>query len=178
MAFQRSLPYVDPRAERGPLLRGALRVMSREAAVSLEGSLLLRILTWRLVPVLMRLSGGRFALLVPLPIGVIETRDARNGRPHRRVVLYFNDGDRVVVIPSKAGRPEDPFWYRNALAEPAVRFESRPFRAKPVEDPASQKRLWDLADRFYPPSETYRRRAARSGRAIPLLRLIPQPEPS
>lgn len=123
---------------------------------------------------LMRLTGGRLAFLVPLPIGVIETRDARNGRPHRRVVLYFHDGDHVIVIPSKAGRPEDPFWYENALAEPNVRFESRPFRATSVEDSTSRKRLWDLADRFYPPSVTYRKRAARTGREIPLLQLVPQ----
>jgi deazaflavin-dependent oxidoreductase (nitroreductase family) len=155
-----------------------LHMMSKDASVALEGSLPFRILTWRLVPVLMRLTGGRFASLVPLPIGVIETRDARNGRPHRRVVLYFHDGDSVIVIPSKAGRPEDPFWYQNALADPVVHFESKSFRAEPVEDPASRKRLWGLADQFYPPSITYRRRAARTGRTIPLLQLIPQPNES
>lgn len=175
MAFQRTLPYVDPEAERGPLLRAALRMLSKDAAVSLEQSFPSR-MGWRVVPVLMRLTGGRFASLVPLPIGLIETRDARNGRPHRRVVLYFHDERHIIVIPSKAGWPEDPFWYRNALADPSVRFESKPFRAVPIDEQASRERVWGLADRFYPPSATYRTRAARNSRTIPLLQLVPQPE--
>jgi hypothetical protein len=174
MKYRRELPHVDPRAPRGPLLTMALRAMSGRATVAFEGSLFFRITAWRLVPVLMRLTGGRFAWLVPLPIGVIETRDKRNGRPHRRAVLYFHDGERVTVIPSKAGLPEDPFWYRNALGEPAVLFESRPFRAEPVEGEAERKRLWELADRFHPASVTYRERAGRSGRTIPLLQLVPR----
>lgn len=173
MAFQRKIPEVDPSRRQGPLLRAALRMLSGEAAVAFEGSLPFRIFVWRLAPVLMRLTGGRLASLLPLPVGLIETRDARNGRPHRRVVVYFHDGERIVVVPSKAGWPEDPFWYRNALADPAVGFEARPFRAEPVEDPAARQRLWDLADRFYPPSVTYRARAGRSGRTIPLLQLVP-----
>jgi deazaflavin-dependent oxidoreductase (nitroreductase family) len=154
-------------------MRAGLRLLSREFSVALEGSLPARILNWRLVPRLMRLTGGRFAALIPLPVGTIETRDARNGRPHRRVVLYFHDGERVVLMPSTAGRPEDPHWYGNALADPEVRSEAAPYRAEPVEDPAERERLWSLADRFYPPEVTYRRRAARAGRTIPLLRLVP-----
>jgi deazaflavin-dependent oxidoreductase (nitroreductase family) len=177
MPSQRALPHVDPRARRGPIMRTALRLMYSGGFAKFETSLLYRLTAWRIVPVLMRLTGGRFARLVPLPFGVIETRDARNGDPHRRAVLYFHDGDRVIVIPSKAGWPEDPFWYRNAVADPAVRFESMPFRAATVEDPGSQKRLWSLADEFYPPCRAYRERAARGGRTIPILQLIPEPGP-
>jgi deazaflavin-dependent oxidoreductase (nitroreductase family) len=150
-----------------------LRMMDRSAFAALETWLPYRLTAWRLVPVLMRLTGGRFAALVPLPFGVIETRDARNGRPHRRAVLYFHDGDRVVVIPSKAGWPENPYWYENAMAEPDVRFESKPFRAETVEDPEARKRLWSLADEFYPPSAAYRERAAGAGRTIPIVQLTP-----
>jgi hypothetical protein len=83
----------------------------------------------------MRLTGGRFASLLPMPTGVIDTRDARNGNRHRRCVLYFH-GERITVIPTK-------------------------------------RRLWATADRFFPPSVTYRRRAARTGRTIPILQLLP-----
>lgn len=176
MSFQRKPPTVDATAKRGRLLDAGLRLMGRPAMVAFETSFLFRYTAWRIVPVLMRLTGGRFAALVPLPIGVIETRDLRNGRSHRRAVLYFNDGDSVIVIASKAGWPEDPFWYRNALADPAVRFEARPFRAGPVEDAAEQARLWKLADVFHPSSVAYRERAARSGRTIPILRLVPNPD--
>jgi len=176
MSFQRTPPSVDPTAKRGRLLSAGLRFMGRPAMVAFETSVVFRYTAWRIVPVLMRLTGGRFAALVPLPIGVIETKDSRNGRPHRRAVLYFNDGDSVIVIASKAGWPEDPFWYRNALADPAVRFEARPFRAEPVEDAAEQERLWRLADVFHPSSVAYRERAARAGRTIPILRLVSDPD--
>jgi hypothetical protein len=59
------------------------------------------------------------------------------------------------------------------LKDPAVLFESQPFRAEAVTDEAVKKRLWTLADRLYPPCVTYRERAARTGRTIPILQLIP-----
>ena len=174
MPFQRPLPHVDPEAHQGRLRHVAMRLMSARLTVALEGGLAFQLTAWRLVPVLMRLSGGRFAHLLPMPVGLIETRDARNGKPHRRTVVYFHDGERVTVIPSKAGLPEDPFWYRNALADPAVRFESRSFQAEPITDEAALRRLWALADRFYPACVTYRQRAAQAGRTIPILQLIPR----
>jgi hypothetical protein len=78
---------------------------------------------------LMRLTGGRFARLFPMPTGIIDTRDARNGNRHRRCVLYFHDGERTTVIPTKGGLPSDPFWYQNALADPN-RSHSGPNRSR------------------------------------------------
>jgi len=173
MPSQRTLLYVDPKAPQKPLRRAALRLMSTRAMVALEGGLPFQLTAWRLVPRLMRLTGGRFARLLPFPAGVIDTHDPRNGNRHRRMVVYFHDGERVTIIPSKAGLPDDPFWYQNALADPAVLFESQPFRAEAVEDEATKTRLWALADRFYPPCVTYRRRAAQAGRTIPILQLVP-----
>jgi hypothetical protein len=174
MPYQRSLPHVDPDARQSLLHQAALRLMSTRAMVVLEGGLLFQLTAWRFVPILMRLTGGHFAWLLPFPAGVIGTRDARNGNWHRRMVVYFHDGERVTVIPSKAGLPDDPFWYQNALADPAVLFESQPFRAEAIEDDATRERLWALADCFYPPSVTYRQRAARTGRTIPILQLVPR----
>jgi hypothetical protein len=171
MPYQRALPYVDPEAPQSPPRRAALRLMSAPAAVALEGTLSFRLIVWRFTPTLMRLTGGHFARLLPMPIGAIDTRDARNGSRHRRCVLYFHDGERITVIPTKGGLPSDPFWYENALADPNVRFESQPFRAQPVEDEAELRRLWAIAERFFPPSVTYRQRAARTGRTIPILQL-------
>jgi deazaflavin-dependent oxidoreductase (nitroreductase family) len=174
MSFQRDLPHVDPEAERGPLVERLLRLMDRPLLASFETSFLYRMSAWRLVPRLVRLTGGRLDRILPLPVAVIETRDSRNGRPHRRAVLYFHDGDRVILIPSKAGWHEDPYWLQNAVAEPAVGLEATPFVAEVVADPLERTRLWSLADRFYPPCAAYRDRAARFGRTIPLLRLAPK----
>ncbi|HEY2141395.1 MAG TPA: nitroreductase/quinone reductase family protein [Solirubrobacteraceae bacterium] len=142
--------------------------------VSIESSLLYQLTTWRVVPILMRLTGGRFAGLLPVPVGVLDTRNPRNGSRHRRAVVYFHDGNRVIVTPSKAGLPDHPFWYQNAVADPDVIFEAEPYRVEVVEDPASQERLWALADRVHGASAIYRERAAKFGRVIPILRLTPR----
>lgn len=174
MHFQRALPHVDPEAPQGLIHRAVGRLANTRTTVALEGSLPYKLIVWRIVPVLMRLSGGRFARLLPVPVGIIETRDARNSRRHRRAVVYFHDGDQVIVTPSKAGLPEDPFWFQNAVADPNVLFESRPYRAEVVEDRPSQDRLWALADRVHGAAVIYRERAARSGRTIPVVRLVPR----
>lgn len=174
MSYQRTLPYVDPEGPQSPFHRAVARLVNSRATVMLEGTRLYQLATWRTVPIMMRLTGGRLAHLLPVPVGIIETRDARNGRPHRRAVVYFHDGKRVTVTPSKAGLPDDPFWYQNAIADPNVLFESRPYHAEVIEDQASRERLWALADRVHGASVIYRERAARSGRTIPILQLVPR----
>ena len=171
--YQRALPYVDPEKPQGLLSRAIGHVVNTQAMVSLEGSLPYQLTTWRVVPILMRLTGGRFAGLLPVPVGVIDTQNARDGSRHRRAVVYFHDGNQVIVTPSKAGLPDHPFWFQNALADHNVLFEGQPCRAEVVEDPAEQKRLWALADRVHGASVVYRQRAAKSGRVIPILKLIP-----
>jgi deazaflavin-dependent oxidoreductase (nitroreductase family) len=171
--YQRALPYVDPEKPQGLFHRAIARLVNTRAMVSLEGSLLYQLTTWRVVPILMRLTGGRFAGLLPVPVGVIDTRDARNGSRHRRAVVYFHDGNRVIVTPSKAGLADHPYWYQNVVADPDVFFEEQPYRAEVVEDTASQVRLWALADHIHGASAIYRERAAKFGRVIPILQLTP-----
>lgn len=174
MSRPRPLPHVDPQAPQGPFQRAIMRLLATPMTTRLERSFLFRMTAWRIVPRLMRLTGGRLRAAFPFPLGVLETRDARDGRPHRRAVIYFHDGDRVTVIPSKGGMPEDPFWFQNALADPAVLLEGQPFRAEPVADQESLERLWALADQCYSPNAAYRAHAARSGRTIPILQLLPR----
>jgi deazaflavin-dependent oxidoreductase (nitroreductase family) len=175
MPVRRPLPHVEPAPPRG-VRRLLLRPMGGRAFTAVERSLPFRLVVWRLAPRLMRLTGGRLATLLPFPAEVIETRDPRNGRPHRRVVVYFHDGDRVIVAASKGGMPGDPHWYRNAIADPEVRFAGRAHRARPVAGDAELARLWTLADRVYPPHAASRAHAARSGRTVPLLQLAPTSE--
>jgi hypothetical protein len=172
-ATARSLPYVDPRAPHGPVRRMIDRLIATRAMLWFEHSALWRILGWRLAPLLMRLT-GRLATASGLPTGVIETTDVRNGRPHRRCALYFHDGDRVIVVPSKAGLPGGPYWYLNALAHPDVTFGGVPFRAEQVNDADELASLWTLADGFYPGYALYRAYAARDDRTVPILRLVPR----
>ena len=49
-----------------------------------------------------------------------------------------------------------------------------PFRAEVVEDESERQRLWDLADRVFPPYADYRRQAGKAGRVIPIVQLAPR----
>ena len=170
----RPLPHVDPDAQRGTASRALIRLLGTRPVLWFERTFIWRILWWRLVPRLWRVSGGRLGGNAPMPTGLLETRDMRNGRPHRRVLFYFHDGDRVTLIATKGGLPSDPYWYENAIASPEVGFAGQPFRAEPVEAEAERDRLWALAEQYFPPFAAYREFAARAGREIPILQLTPR----
>ena len=129
---------------------------------------------WKLDPFLMRVSRGRLGMGLGLPTALLETRGARTGQLRRNGVIYFHDGERATIIASKLGLPDDPAWYHNLRAHPDVTLGGQPFRAEVIDDQSERARLWDLADRVFPPYAAYRQRADRVGRTIPIVRLTPQ----
>jgi deazaflavin-dependent oxidoreductase (nitroreductase family) len=169
-----SIRHVDPHARRGWLYRLHGRLnrtgpLQRLALTPLWGALL-----WPIDRVLLRLTAGRISTAYPVVTGLLETRGARSGEPRATAVIYFHDGERVTIIASHAGRPSNPAWYYNALANPDVSFGGDPYRAERVEDPATEERLWGLAGRVFPAFTAYREAAARTGRTIPILQLTPR----
>jgi deazaflavin-dependent oxidoreductase (nitroreductase family) len=164
----RALPYVDPRAHRGLVYRAWARLVGTRAMGWLS-----RTIVWKADPYLMRLTGRRAGLGLMLPTALLETRGARSGRPRRSGVIYFHDGERVTIVASKLGLPEHPAWLHNLRANPDVKLGGHPFRAEVVEDEGTRARLWELADSVFPPYSAYRERAARTGRSIPIVQLIP-----
>ena len=130
-------------------------------------------IAWKIDPFLLKLTKGRLSTARPLPAALLETRGARTGQPRRNATLYFHDGDRVTIVASKRGTPEHPAWYHNIRAHPDVRFGGSPFRAHVVEDDDERQRLWELADRVFPPFAGYRVEAATAGRTIQIVQLTP-----
>jgi deazaflavin-dependent oxidoreductase (nitroreductase family) len=169
MSRRGALRYVDPRASRGLLFRAYMSFLGTSVAAWLSMKVV-----WRVDPYLMRLSGGRLGLGLMLPTALLETRGARTGRARRNGVIYFHDGERVTIIASKLGAPEHPSWYHNARANPDVLLGGQPFRVEVVDDDLSRARLWELADHVFPVYAAYRERAARVGRTIPILQLVPR----
>jgi deazaflavin-dependent oxidoreductase (nitroreductase family) len=161
--------YVDPRPTRGPIYLAWARFVA-----SPFGFWLSRHIGWRVDPILLGLTGSRLGTGLTIPTALLETRGARTGLPRRNGVIYFHDGDRVTIVASKAGAPENPAWYHNVRANPDVTLAGRPFRAEVIEDEAARARLWKLGDRVFPPYAAYRESAARCGRAIPILQLVPR----
>ena len=164
-----SLPHVDPHRRHGRLYLAVCRLSTTRAGIWLSQNV-----AWKLDPVLMKLTGGRLRSTGPLASALLETNGARTGKPRRNATLYFNDGDRVIIIASKRGLPEHPSWYYNLRARPDVTFGGVPFRAAIVEGEGERQRLWDLADRVFPPFAAYRRSAAQAGRTIPIVELRPR----
>ena len=148
-----------------------LRLLGTRPVLWFERTLIWRTLWWRLVPLAWRLTGGVLGGKAPLPTGLLETRDARNARPHRRALFYFHDGEKVTLIATTGGLPRDPYWYENALASPQVTFSGQGFLAEPVIAEADRERLWVLAGLHFPPFAAYRAHAAQAGREIPILQL-------
>ena len=116
-------------------------------------------------------SGPRAGFWERVGAALLETRGARTGQPRRNATLYFHDGDRVTIVASKRGMPENPSWYHNLRTHPDVVFGGIPFRAEVVEDEAERQRLWQLADRVFPAYAGYRADAAKVGRTIPIVQL-------
>ena len=130
-----------------------------------------RTVLWRLDPLLLRVTGGRFSLGLGTPTLLLETTGARTGQRREHAVIYFSDGDGLIVVASKFGAPEHPDWFHNARRNPDVRVNGLPYLAAIVEDAAERERLWALADQVLPAYAVYRERAAATGRTIPILRL-------
>ncbi len=172
MPRSRGLRHIDPNRRRGRLYLAICRF-----SITGLGAWLSEKVAWRLDPYVLRLTRGRFSTGWPVTPGLLETRGAATGQVRRTATLYFHDGDRVTLIASKQGRPENPAWYYNLRKHPDVKYGGLPFRAVIVTDEDERRRLWDLADRVFPQFADYRRWTAEAGRTIPIVQLIPATDP-
>jgi len=163
------LRYVDPNKRRSRLYLALCRFSASKAGAWLSVNF-----AWKVDPYLLRLTRGRFSTAAPLAAALLETTGARTGQRRRNATLYFHDGDRVTIIASLRGWPKNPAWYYNLRAHPDVVFGGLPFRAEIVEDEAERQRLWDLADRVYPQYADFRKQAAKAGRVISIVQLVPR----
>jgi deazaflavin-dependent oxidoreductase (nitroreductase family) len=64
--------------------------------------------------------GGQMA---SVPLLLLTTTGAKSGRSYTTPLAYTRDGDRIVVIASKAGAPTSPDWYHNLVAHPRAVVE-------------------------------------------------------
>jgi deazaflavin-dependent oxidoreductase (nitroreductase family) len=164
-----SLRRVDPNRAPGLFTRAYAALATTRLA-----RLVSRHLSWKLDPLLLRITRGRLATTLVFPTAVLETTGARTGAPRRNAIIYFHDGDRVTIVASNAGSPRHPSWYHNLRVHPEVRFGGVAMRATVVGDERERNRLWPLADRVFPAFASYRRDAARTNRTIPIVQLTPR----
>jgi deazaflavin-dependent oxidoreductase (nitroreductase family) len=163
------LRHVDPYKRRGRLYLMVCRLSTTKCGIRLSEKI-----AWKVDPYVLKLTGGRIGSTGPIASAVLETRGARTGRRRRNATLYFHDGERVTIVASKRGSPTHPTWYHNLRKHPDVVFGGLPFRAEIVRDETERKRLWELADRVFPPFADYRDWAGKAGRVIPIVQLAPR----
>ena len=124
-----------------------------------------------------RATGGRIGHTAPgMPtILLLDHVGAKSGKKRTSPLLYFRDGEDVVMVASKGGFPKNPAWLYNLKANPEttvqIRSERLPVRAR-VATPEERERLWPLAVRQYRGYDDYQARS--KGREIPMVILSPR----
>jgi deazaflavin-dependent oxidoreductase (nitroreductase family) len=112
--------------------------------------------------------GGQFAGAALI---LLHHRGAKSGRNYVTPLTYSKDGDRIVVIASKAGAPDNPSWYYNLIAHPDISLEigNEHLKARAVVLTGEEReRLFDAQAQQIPMFNEYRKKTLR---LIPVIAL-------
>jgi deazaflavin-dependent oxidoreductase (nitroreductase family) len=125
----------------------------------------------RVDPFLLKATRGRFSVAVGQPVLLLKTTGAKSGAVRETPLLYAEDGDRLVVVASKAGSPKHPAWYHNVRANPTVDIlapRGRSGRYVGHEAQGEERaRLWEEVNDLYAGYDVYQGRAGT--RRIPVV---------
>ncbi|HEV3002799.1 MAG TPA: nitroreductase family deazaflavin-dependent oxidoreductase [Solirubrobacteraceae bacterium] len=168
------VPPVDPERRfpfQGPLTAFATSRAGRWFGINVSA---------RVDPLLMRLTRGRVSTFFGAPVVLITTTGRRSGQRRTVPVLYFTEGDDVVVIASSFGRARHPAWYHNLRASGKATLTARgrtgTYVADEVVDPDERLRLYRRGERLYSGWREYEAMAGAAGRQIAVFRLRPGDE--
>src|SRR5881227_1043452 len=121
--------------------------------------------------VVYRLTGGLIGHRIPggPSMLLLDHLGAKSGTKRTAPLVYFRDGDDVVLVASKGGYPKNPAWFYNLKANPdtvvQVGREHRPVHAR-VATPEERERLWPRVVENYSGYADYQERTERQ---IPLV---------
>ena len=167
-----AIPAVDPEKA----LSSELKRRITAFALSAPGTWFSSQVGARIDPWLLRVSRGRMShTLGVIPIVLVTVRGARTGRERTVPLLYFTDGEDVILMASSYGRAKLPAWYYNLKANPDVKLEAMGRTGHYVAHEThgeDHDRLFELAKLVYSGYEDYERRTS-GVRRIPVMRLTP-----
>jgi deazaflavin-dependent oxidoreductase (nitroreductase family) len=125
-------------------------------------------------PWLHNVSRGRVTSVAMFPVVLLTTTGRKSGEQRTTPLLYFTDGDHVVVIASNYGQKHHPAWYLNLGANPEVTMSAGGVTARYVGREATgdeRERIWNTATQYV---DNYRQyEATTGGRRIPVLVFTP-----
>jgi deazaflavin-dependent oxidoreductase (nitroreductase family) len=109
------------------------------------------------------------ALRHGVPVCLVTTTGRKSGQPRTVPLLHMADGDRVVLVASQGGLPENPQWYRNLQSDPNVEVQfgrnTRRMVAHTADD-AERAQLWPRLTALYAEFDNYQ---AWTERTIPVV---------
>ena len=122
-----------------------------------------------------RLSGGRIGCHIGrAPVLLLTHEGRRTGKVRTNPVLYLADGDRLVIVASYGGAPQNPDWYLNLVANPSVEVQigkiRRPMTAR-TATPEERATYWPQVVAMFSPYDDYQQKTERE---IPLVVLEPR----
>ncbi len=109
-----------------------------------------------------------------LPVVLVTMRGAKSGKVRKVPLMRVEHEGRYAAVASQGGRPENPKWYANLLADPDVELldgtSHLPMRARELE---GQERYewWVRAVEAYPLYADYQ---VKTQRQIPVFVLEPR----
>jgi deazaflavin-dependent oxidoreductase (nitroreductase family) len=172
MSREPGVPPVDPLRNRGRFHRAFTALLRTKVVrwIAMNGAA-------RIDPFLLRVTRGRLSTALMLPTANLTTTGAKSGLRRTATVLYFSDGDDVILIASSFGRDTHPAWYHNLKVHSEATLvsdgRSGRYRAVEVDEDDERERLFALVDRVYAGYADYRERTSGIGRRIPIMRLHP-----
>lgn len=78
---------------------------------------------------------------------LLHTIGRKTGKRRTHALLYFRDGDNLVVCASNNGSPRPPAWYLNIQANPRVRVQHGRIQREVIAEtvgPEERERLWKI----------------------------------
>ena len=124
--------------------------------------------------VLLRLTKGRYSILMGKPIGLLKTTGRQTGEERTTPLLYARNGDEIVLIASNFGKTHHPAWYLNLTTDPQVKFlfdgreETFTARTALLDE---REFYWKKALIYYQGYDIYKQRTG--DRVIPVVVLTP-----
>jgi len=95
---------------------------------------------------------------------LLTTTGAKSGQPRTTPLVYSRDGDRYVIIASKAGAPTNPDWYHNLIRHPDVTIEvgTEKFPARATEAKGEKRdQLYRAHATHFPTFNEYQQKTSR-----------------
>lgn len=162
------VPKVDPEASQSFFQRNVRAVIGTKVGTKMAMTISANVDPW-----LLGHSNGRIDTGVGFPTVNVTTVGRKSGEKRTATLVYFTQGDDVILIASSFGRDKHPAWYLNLKANPRAELLSKgrggEYVAREADDDERVK-LYALAEKVYPGYATY---AAGTDRMIPVMILTP-----